>query len=208
MKLPRLNAIIDSETAARAGWPLLALADACLNGGARFVQVRGKDLASGELLEAACAIAALARDAGAIVIVNDRADIAKMAGADGVHLGQGDLGSSAARAILGESAVIGRSTHTTIQLEAAAREPVDYVAIGPVFGTRTKNTGYDAVGLAMVKIAAGGGRPVVAIGGITLDNAASVIEAGAASVAVISDLMATGDPERRVREYVARLERI
>jgi thiamine-phosphate pyrophosphorylase len=90
-------------------------------------------------------------------------------------------------------------------LAAARTEPVDYIAIGPVFGTRTKETGYDAVGLARVSAAAHGPHPVVAIGGITLDNAARVIEAGASSVAVISDLVATDDPEGRVRAYLRAL---
>jgi thiamine-phosphate pyrophosphorylase len=131
-----------------------------------------------------------------------------LSGADGVHLGQDDLAPSAARPIVGDAAIIGRSTHTETELDAAAKEPVDYVAIGPVFGTATKATGHDAVGLEMVRRATRTGRPVVAIGGITLDTAASVIAAGAASVAVISDLLATGDPESRVRAYVERLARI
>jgi thiamine-phosphate pyrophosphorylase len=150
----------------------------------------------------------LARDRHAIVIVNDRADIAKLAGADGVHLGQEDLPPAGARAILGPTAIIGRSTHSVAQIESAAREPVSYLAIGPVFQTRTKATGYDAVGLSLVRAAAGTGVPVVAIGGITLDTAPDVIAAGATSVAVIGDLLSTRDPSSRVREYMARLERI
>lgn len=137
--------------------------------------------------------------------MNDRADIARLAAADGVHLGQDDLAPAAARVILGPSATIGLSTHTVSQLDAAATEPVDYIAIGPVFGTATKDTGYDAVGLEMVRRAATYGRPVVAIGGITLDTAASVIAAGARSVAVIGDLLTSGDPTARVRAYVERL---
>jgi thiamine-phosphate pyrophosphorylase len=138
------------------------------------------------------------------VIVNDRADIARLSGADGVHVGQADLSPAVVRRVFG-SGILGRSTHTVAELEIAAQEPVDYVAIGPVFGTSTKATGHDAVGLEMVRRAAAGGRPVVAIGGITLDNALSVIEAGARSVAVISDLMTGGDPAARVRAYVERL---
>lgn len=203
-----MNAIVDADAAARAGWAFVAVAEACLNGGARFIQVRGKSLASGELLDATRAIVALARRAGATTIVNDRADVAKMAAADGVHLGQTDLPPHAARAVLGPGAIIGRSTHTAAQIDAALREPIDYLAIGPVFATSTKATGFDAVGLPMVERAARSGRPIVAIGGITIETAASVIKAGASSVAVISDLLATGDPERRVREYIARLERI
>lgn len=149
---------------------------------------------------------ALARAAGATLLVNDRADIAKLAGADGVHLGQHDLDPAAARAILGGAATIGWSTHTAAQLEASAGLPVTYVAIGPVFASSTKTSGWPPVGLDLVRRAAAlaGGRPIVAIGGITLETAPSVIEAGAASVAVIGDLMGP-DPAARVREYVARL---
>ena len=147
----------------------------------------------------------LARERGAIVIVNDRPDIAKLARADGVHLGQEDLAPSAVREMLGASAIIGRSTHSVTQIDEAAKEPVDYVAVGPVFATATKATGYEAVGLELVSTAARCGLPVVAIGGIKLANAASVISAGAAAVAVISDLLATGDPAARTTEYLKAL---
>ena len=105
--------------------------------------------------------------------------------------------------------MVGLSTHSLEQLERALDEPVDYVAIGPVFGTTTKDTGYEAVGIDLVREAArratARGRPLVAIGGITLDRAAEVVRAGAASVAVISDLVSTGDPEARVRAYLRQL---
>jgi thiamine-phosphate pyrophosphorylase len=151
--------------------------------------------------------------AGAVVLINDRADIARLAGADGVHVGQDDLSPLDARAIVGETAIIGLSTHTVEQrnsaLHAAVADAVSYLAIGPVFATTTKETGYGAVGLEGVADAAARaavrGLPVVAIGGITLDRAAAVIGAGAASVAVIGDLLAGGDPEARVRAYVERL---
>jgi thiamine-phosphate pyrophosphorylase len=205
---PRLCAIVDSEYATRLGWQAVDLARAYLEGGARFLQVRGKDQSGAALLDLASSVVSLARDRHAIVIVNDRADIAKLAGADGVHLGQEDLPPARARTILGPSAIIGRSTHTVGQIESAAREPVSYLAIGPVFQTRTKATGYDAVGLSLVRAAVRSGVPVVAIGGITLDTAPDVIAAGASSVAVIGDLLATRDPSGRVREYMGRLERI
>ena len=157
----------------------------------------------------AAAVAERAHAAGATLIVNDRADVARLAGADGVHVGQDDLSPASVRRIVGADAIVGLSTHTTHQLDAAVREPVSYVAIGPVFGTATKATGHDAVGLRMVREAAGRARarglPLVAIGGITLDRAASVIDAGAASVAVIGDLLAGGDPEARVRAFLERL---
>ncbi len=206
--LPRLNAIVDAGVAARAGWSMPDLARAFLDAGATFLQVRGKDLPGRDLLEEASRIVRLVGQRGGMVIVNDRADIAKLADADGVHLGQRDLSPAEARVVLGPGAIVGRSTHTAAEIAAAAGEPIDYLAIGPVFGTRTKETGYDPVGLPLVREAARVGLPVVAIGGITVENAGSVIEAGAAAVAVISDLLSTGDPGSRAREYVERLERI
>jgi len=205
MVLPRLNAIVDVDAAARVGLGPVDLARAFVDGGARFLQLRAKHLSGAAFLETATAVVALGRAVQAIVIVNDRADIAKLAGADGVHVGQDDLTPAAARAILGDRAIVGLSTHTAEQIDRAAREPVSYLAIGPVFGTATKATGYDAVGLEMVARAARAGPPVVAIGGITLDTAGSVIAAGAASVAVIGDLLTGGDPAARARAFVGRL---
>ena len=145
------------------------------------------------------------------MVVNDRADIARLAGADGVHVGQEDLDPPSVRRLVGGSAVIGLSTHSADQVRAALAMPVDYIAVGPVFGTSTKDTGYGEVGLQLVRDAAaivkesGAGKPIVAIGGITLERASDVIRSGAACVAVISDLLSTGDPQARVREYVSRL---
>ncbi len=130
-------------------------------------------------------------------------DLAKLSGAAGVHVGQDDLPPAEARALLGPDAVIGYSTHSVAQIAAALQQPISYVAVGPVFGTRTKDTGYEAVGLDLVRAAraAAGATPVVAIGGITLDRAQDVLDAGATSVAVISDLLAGGDPAARVASY-------
>jgi thiamine-phosphate pyrophosphorylase len=208
-RLPPLYAIVDAGAAGRAGWPLVDLAAAYLNGGATFLQLRAKPLGSGQYLEVSAAIAELAHRAGGMVIVNDRADVARLAGADGVHVGQDDLSPAAVRSIVGEAFLVGRSTHTTGQIEAALREPVNYVAAGPVFPTTTKDSEYTAIGLLQVREAAAragsAGLPLVAIGGITLERACEVIDAGAASVAVIGDLLLTGDPEARVRDYVRRL---
>ena len=164
-----------------------------------------------QFLAAAAAVVQLAHRHQARVVINDRADIARLADADGVHVGQDDLSPAAVRALIGDTAIVGLSTHTTAQVDQAVHEPVSYVAVGPIFGTATKATGYRQVGLEMVREAArrarASGLPLVAIGGITLETAASVLDAGAASVAVISDLLATGDPEERVRAYVERLWR-
>jgi thiamine-phosphate pyrophosphorylase len=191
-----------------SGWTLPALADAYLAGGARFIQIRNKHAASGAFLEMCEDLVARAHKGGAIVIVNDRADIAKLSAADGVHVGQDDLNPASARRILGGDAIVGVSTHTEDQVRAAASVGADYIAVGPIFGTSTKDTGYRSVGTAFVAEAANILRvadcrtPIVAIGGITLERAADVIRAGAASVAVISDLLSTGNPEARVREYL------
>ena len=185
-------------------------------GGARWLQLRAKTMPGGELLDVATRVQAIASSAGAILIVNDRADVARLSGAGGVHVGQDDLSPAAVRRILGPEAVVGFSTHTTQQIDAAASEPVTYIAVGPVFGTATKDTGYTAVGLERVQYAASAlargsmltdrtPRGLVAIGGITLDRAADVLRAGAHAVAVISDLLSTGDPRARVREYLDRL---
>src|SRR5437899_772371 len=186
-----LYAILDADVAGRAGWALTDLATACLSGGARLLQIRAKQASGAWLLEVASAITEQARTASATVIVNDRADVARMANAGGVHVGQDDLPAALARAILGDVATVGLSTHTREQIESAVAQPISYLAVGPVFETSTKATGYTAVGLdgvrAAVKRSRGRGLPVVAIGGITLENAGDVIQAGAASVAGISD---------------------
>lgn len=193
--------------ATAAGWSPADLARAFLDGGAPLVQIRAKRLPSDRFLQLCDLVVERARPYGATVIVNDRADLARLSGATGVHVGQEDLAPADARPIVGESSVIGYSTHTIAQVDQAAREPVDYIAVGPVFGTRTKATGYDAVGLDLVAAAVrrAHGRPLVAIGGITLETAPSVIAAGAAGVAVISDLLADGNPSGRVAAYLRRL---
>jgi len=203
----KLHAIADVQAAERAGWAPIDLARAFLDGGATVIQLRAKQLPSGAFLDLCAAAVALARPYNADIIVNDRVDIARLSGAAGVHVGQDDLRPAAVRELLGDRAIIGFSTHNVEQIEAALRERINYVAVGPVFGTHTKATGYNAVGLDSVTVAArlAGEIPVVAIGGITLENASSVIAAGAASVAVISDLLVGNDPTRRTRAFLQTL---
>jgi thiamine-phosphate pyrophosphorylase len=192
------------DAAAAAGWAPLALAERFLAGGATLVQLRAKQLASGPLLELAEALVALGRPYGAHIIVNDRVDVAVLAGAAGAHVGQDDLVPADARAQLGPDAIVGVSTHDSSQFARALQAPATYVAVGPVFGTRTKDTGYAPVGLDLVRAARrlGPATAIVAIGGITLESAPSVLEAGATAVAVIGDLLATGDPRARVEHYL------
>ena len=208
MRLPRLYAVLDAGVAAARGWDALDLGRAFLDGGARLIQLRAKSADLRAVLTLAESLVRLAEPAHAQVIVNDRADVARLAGAAGVHVGQDDLEPADARAIIGDSGLVGLSTHTTDQIDAAAAAPIDYLAIGPVFDTITKYTGYAAVGLERVRHAAERSqRPVVAIGGITLETAPAVIAAGASAVAVISDLVASGDPAARVHEYLQCLGR-
>ena len=202
-----LHAIVDVEVAARAGWTPPDLARAYLDGGARFLQIRAKQLPSATFLNLCDEIVGMAVPYAAAVIVNDRADLAVMANARGVHIGQEDLAPADARRLVGPDRIVGFSTHTTAQIEAAIREPISYLAVGPVFGTTTKETGYSAVGLELVSMAArlAKGIPVVAIGGITIETAESALHAGATSVAVIGDLLAQGNPQGRVAAYLQRL---
>ena len=205
---PRLYAIVDAEICAVADRAPADIARAFLAGGARWIQLRAKAMASGAFLDLANAILQDTNAAGGTLIINDRADIAALTGAPGLHIGQDDLAPADARTVIGATPILGLSTHTEEQWERAVKEPISYMAIGPVFGTGTKDTGYQAIGLETVRRAAGAaakqGLPTVAIGGITLDNAASVIDAGAASVAVISDLL-KGDPEARCRSFLRAL---
>jgi thiamine-phosphate pyrophosphorylase len=201
----RLYPIVDTGACADRGVAPLDVVAACLRGGATLLQLRVKTGGSGAFLDLARGARALTDAAGARLIVNDRADIAAMAGAAGVHVGQDDLPVEAVRRILEPSAIVGLSTHTPEQIDGAARRAVSYLAVGPVFETATKETGYGARGLDLVRHAAGTGLPVVAIGGITLETAPAVLEAGAAAVAVISDLFAEGSPEDRVRAFLQRL---
>jgi thiamine-phosphate pyrophosphorylase len=186
MKLPIFYPILDVETARRRGVACLDAASQILDAGARILQFRYKGFFSREIFADVEKIANLCSRAGAIFVMNDRVDIAKLLGAP-VHLGQEDLPPSEARRIF--NGCIGYSTHNEAQLRAAASEPADYLAFGPIFGTASKLNPDPVVGIAELRrLRALTDRPVVAIGGITRQNARGVIEAGADSVAVIGDL--------------------
>lgn len=178
---------------------------AFLAAGVRLIQLRAKTWQSGAFLDLAAAAVAEAQVAGAVIVVNDRADIAVLSHAPGLHVGQDDLSPEDARRLVGPDAWLGLSTHTAAQWTKALAAPISYVAIGPVFDTGTKATGYEAAGLhtlrRVVAVAAARAVPVVAIGGITLERAPELIAAGAASVAVISDLL-VGSPEARARAFI------
>jgi thiamine-phosphate pyrophosphorylase len=202
---PRLYAVVDAEASARAGRAPLDVGTAFIDAGVSLVQVRGKRLGAAALLSLTRALVAHAASRARIV-VNDRPDVARLAAAGGVHVGQDDLPPADARAIVGPGMWVGVSTHTLDQARAALDQPVDYVAVGPVYATATKDTGYEAVGLrligAVAAAAAGRQLPIVAIGGITLERAPEVLAAGASAVCVISDLL-NGDPGERARAFLA-----
>jgi len=165
------------------------------DGGASLIQLREKQLSPLEFYEQAKAAMKLAARSRVQLIVNDRVDLALAVGAHGVHLGQDDVPPEAARRLLGPEAIIGYSTHNVAQALAAATEPIDYLAIGPIFKTGTKSDTSPVLGLDGLRAVrtALGNVPLVAIGGITQANARDVIEAGADSVAVISALLS--DPQ-------------
>lgn len=174
-------------------------------GGATLIQLREKAASPRAFYDAALEAMKVARRVGVQIIINDRVDIAMAVDADGVHLGQGDVPPDHARRLLGEKRIVGFSTHSVKQALEADRAPVDYIAIGPVFQTSTKENPETIVGLeAIAAIKSQASKPLVAIGGITLARALSVIEAGADSVAVISDLLSTSDISKRTREFIDR----
>lgn len=206
--LPTLYAVTDRRL---SGLSHAAQVARLCEGGARLVQLREKHLTPREFYADAAEALRVARAFGARLIVNDRADLALALGADGVHLGQDDMPPAAARSVLGARSLVGFSTHSVAQAAEAARLPVDYVAIGPVFDTSSKENPDPVVGLEgvrRVRAAVGGAVRLVAIGGVTRENAPSVLAAGADSVAVIGALVNTRDPAeitRRTREFLARL---
>jgi thiamine-phosphate pyrophosphorylase len=203
MRFKLFYPILDTETAARRGIDPLAAAAQILEAGAGLLQFRHKGFFSREAFLQARQIAALCRQADALFVINDRADIARLLKA-ALHLGQEDLAPADARKVLGDGLIIGFSTHNQTQVQAAADQPADYLAFGPIFATSSKLNPDPEVGLdELRRVRALTNRPLVAIGGITRANAQSVIEAGADSVAVIGDLFPEdGDIRSRVEEWL------
>jgi thiamine-phosphate diphosphorylase len=199
-----LHVLADDDP--RWGRDPVELARAACAAGAAVVQLRAKRAIDRVALAWAAEIRALTRASGLLFVVNDRFDLALAAGADGVHLGQEDLPPGRIPEAARRRLLVGRSTHTPEQIAASAAEPVDYVAFGPVFGTRSKRSVYDARGSEALAraVALAAPRPLVAIGGIDADNAARVAAAGAAGAAVIGAVAGAGDPAAAAR----RLARI
>ncbi len=204
MKDPRLYVILDR--AAARGRDLLTILDATLAGGCRLVQLREKEWPSGRLLPMAERLRDRCRAAGATFIVNDRLDLALALGADGVHLGQDDLPPAAARALLRPGMILGLSTHSLEQARAAQAAGADYVAVGSMFPTGTKPD-FQLVGPELIgKLRGEIGVPLIGIGGITHDNVAQVIRAGADGVAVISAVCGAPNPEAATRRFLGLID--
>jgi thiamine-phosphate pyrophosphorylase len=187
--LPAIYPILDTITLAHRGLTVMPVAEAWLGGGAGILQFRHKGPWSRGVFQQAEQVAALCRAHKALFLVNDRADIAALLGA-GLHVGQHDLAPADARRIIGAHAVLGFSTHNARQLAAAADEPVDYLAFGPIFPTASKDNPDPVTGLDELRqCRAMTRKPLVAIGGITCENAPAVFEAGADTVAVIGGML-------------------
>jgi thiamine-phosphate pyrophosphorylase len=202
--LPRFYPILDAGLLLRAGLSIEGFARELREAGIRFLQYRDKEGSDELLLQRAAILRRVFPASDSCLILNDRVPLVLSAGYDGVHVGQEDLSPAKARALLGPEAMVGISTHGESQLLRVADSPVDYVAIGPVFATSSKQVPDPVVGLEGVRTArAITDKPLVAIGGITRVNCSAVIEAGADSVAVISDLIQ--NPGRSVEEFFSRL---
>ena len=185
--IPRLYAILDPEQI-MDGAADKVLHD-LLAGGAKFLQLRVKALPPSDFLDLARRARTATRSCGCKLIVNDRVDIALACDADGVHLGQEDLPLAVGRKLIGNK-IIGVSTHDLDQAREAEQNGADYIGFGPMFGTSTKDTGYTARGVEMLRqIRAGVNLPIVAIGGINEQNVQQVWQAGANSAAIISDIL-------------------
>ncbi|HVT95216.1 MAG TPA: thiamine phosphate synthase [Bryobacteraceae bacterium] len=211
MTLPKFYPILDTTPLRRASLAVETAAEALLEGGAKILQLRHKGDFTRETFAVARRVHELCVQADCLFVINDRVDVALLLDS-GVHLGQDDLPPAAARKLCGPTPPIGFSTHNEAQLMASAEEPIDYVALGPLFSTATKENPDPVVGLAefqrLRKLTAG---PMVAIGGITRERAASALAAGADSLAVIGDLFPE-EPSKstlraRTEEWIQLLKR-
>jgi thiamine-phosphate pyrophosphorylase len=204
--LPRLYVILD---AALLSIPEKDCARNLVDAGVRLIQYRNKRASARQLFETSRELEEFLKPAGVQFIVNDRADVAALAGADGVHVGQDDLGVEQAREVMGPGKCVGVSTHSAEQFQEAAATSADYLAVGPVFATGSKENPDPVVGVDFVRRArAMTDKPIVAIGGITLDTAAEVLDGGADSIAVVSDILRAKNPGQRARQYVDLLDKL
>jgi len=202
--LPQLYVILD---AALLTTPQRECARQLVEAGVRLLQYRNKGASGRHLLENAKQLAAELIPRGVTFIVNDRSDVAALAGASGVHVGQEDLSVEEARSVVGRDRLVGVSTHNRAQFEQAAATSADYIAVGPVFSTSTKANADPVVGTELIReVRPLTDKPLVAIGGITLERAADLVRAGAQSVAVTSDILRAPDPADRARQFIKILQ--
>jgi thiamine-phosphate pyrophosphorylase len=202
--LPRLYVILE---AALITSPERDCALSLAEAGVRLLQYRNKSASSRQYLDSSRELAEALRPKGVTFIVNDRPDVAFLAGASGVHVGQDDLDVEHARRVAGPEILVGVSTHNLEQFESAAESTADYIAVGPIFATSSKANPDPVVGTEFVRhVRSRTKKPIVAIGGISVERAASVIEAGADSVAVISGILSAPEPSQRARQYLEVLE--
>jgi thiamine-phosphate pyrophosphorylase len=200
LALPPLYVILD---AALLPSDPIELTKKMLDAGARLFQYRNKTSSSRELLHASQALCLTVRQRGGTFLVNDRADISCLAAVNGVHLGQDDLSVALAREVVGRNSLIGLSTHNLRQFKAAVESSADYIAVGPIFSTSGKHNPDPVVGVDFIRaVRKLTTKPIVAIGGITLERAREVMDAGADSVAVISDILKAKNPADRIRQYL------
>ncbi len=204
--LPRLYVILDAGMLTA---PAGETAQKLMEAGVKLLQYRAKNAPARELWKESRAIAEAARRAKCTFIVNDRPDVAYLAGADGVHVGQYDLDVEHARKVIGPDRWVGVSTHSLEQIREAAASSADYIAVGPIFQTSSKTNPDPVVGTEFLyRVRALTIKPIVAIGGITLERAADVLAAGADSVAVIGDILKARDPGAKAREFILRLDAV
>jgi thiamine-phosphate pyrophosphorylase len=201
--LPRLYVILDAALITSSEIDCaLSLTEA----GVRLLQYRNKSAPARQYLESSRKLAEVLLPEGVSFFVNDRPDVAFLAGASGVHVGQDDLDVEQTRQVVGRDKLVGVSTHNLEQFERAAVSSPDYIALGPIFSTSSKANPDPVVGLELLrKVRRLTSKPIVAIGGISLELAASVIEAGADSVAVISGILGAPEPAQRARQYIETL---
>jgi len=198
--LPRLYVILD---AALLTVPETECARELADAGVRLLQYRNKRASARALSESSIEIVSLLAPLKVSVVVNDRADVAALAGANGVHVGQEDLGVGKARLVVGTEKLVGVSTHNLEQFQRAVASSADYIAVGPIFATGTKSDPDPVVGAEFIrKVRLLTDKPIVAIGGITLERAPELIDSGADSVAVISDILRAPEPGMRARQYI------
>ena len=208
MKLPRIYPILDTEILVNCGIRIETAAAAFLDGGAGILQLRHKGHWSRDVFSTAEHVSRLCCQAGAQLVINDRADVAMLL-ESGLHVGQDDLSPRDARKLMGSNSLIGFSSHNVRQLCEAGGEPVDYVALGPVFATGSKRNPDPVVGVEEVRRCRSLlDKPLVAIGGITRENAADVLRAGADSLALISGLLPENPTAQSLRERMEEWQRL